>query len=188
MNFTAVSLEPGSDVLLIRPRKFVDQRGYFLETWSRAPFAELGIAAEFIQDNESLSSKSNTVRGLHFQGAPFEQAKLVRVLKGAIYDVALDIRPSSRTFGRWLGAKLTSDHGEQLFVPRGYAHGFMTLGDDTIIAYKVDAPYSRESEGGIRWDDPELAISWPVKRGEVVLSDRDAVLPSFRELYAPSTA
>ena len=181
MNFSVEALEAGSDVLLVRPTKFVDRRGYFMETWSKAAFAEIGIPTDFVQDNESLSAMRGTVRGLHYQRAPAEQAKLVRVLRGAIFDVVVDIRPASRTFGKWLGVTLSSDEGNHLYVPGGYAHGFVTLTNETVVTYKVDAPYSRECEGGIRWNDPELGIRWPSTGNEVILSERDAILPLFRE-------
>lgn len=179
MNFTAQELEKGSDVLLVRPKRFVDGRGYFMETWSKTAFVEIGIAADFVQDNQSLSTARGTLRGLHFQRAPFEQAKLVRVLRGAIYDVVVDIRPNSRNHGRWYGVALSADEGEQLFVPHGFAHGFVTLSSDTVVSYKVDAPYSRECEAGIKWNDPELNVRWPVIYDEVILSDKDALLPLF---------
>lgn len=181
MNFTAQELEKGSDLLVVRPRRFLDGRGYFMETWSKAAFSEIGIAADFIQDNQSLSTARGTLRGLHFQRAPFEQAKLVHVLKGGIYDVAVDIRPNSRNFGRWYGVTLSADEGEQLFVPRGFAHGFATLSSETVVSYKVDAPYSRENEAGIRWDDPQLNVRWPLIYNEIILSEKDRLLPLFSE-------
>ena len=179
MNFSVLELEKGSEILLVRPKQYVDSRGYFMETWSKAPYAALGINCDFVQDNQSLSLKRGTLRGLHFQCAPFEQAKLVRVLKGAIFDVVVDIRPRSQNFGRWYGVALTADEGEQLFVPRGFAHGFVTLTVETVVTYKVDNPYSRECESGIKWNDPELNVRWPVIYDEVALSEKDALLPAF---------
>jgi dTDP-4-dehydrorhamnose 3,5-epimerase len=181
-----VSAKPlaGSDVLVLEPTRFADARGYFVEVWSRDDFAALGIHADFVQDNESLSLRKGTVRGLHFQRPPAEQAKLVRVLRGAIHDVVVDIRPKSSTFGKWFGVTLRADQPTELFVPRGYAHGFVTLTEDTIVSYKVDGPYARDCEGGIRWNDRTLAIDWPVKSDEVVISEKDAILPAFEELRA----
>jgi dTDP-4-dehydrorhamnose 3,5-epimerase len=183
MKFSVKQLAPDADVLVVQLAKFKDVRGYFMESWSKSGFDGLGLVAEFVQDNESLSVKRGTVRGLHFQSAPWEQAKLVRVLRGAIYDVVVDIRPQSTRFGRWLGIKLDADDATQLFVPRGYAHGFATLTDDAVVSYKVDNPYARECEGGIQWNDPTLAIPWPVGP-DFVISDKDAALPSFHELRA----
>lgn len=172
------------DVLLITPRRFADNRGYFVETWSKAAFEGVGINADFVQDNQSSSTSAGTVRGLHFQSAPFEQAKLVRVLRGSIFDVAVDLRPASPSFGRWCTAELSSDGGEQLFLPRGFAHGLLTLEPETVVAYKVDAPYSREHEGGIRWDDTTLDIPWPSVVGQPVISQKDLKLPLLKDINA----
>lgn len=172
-------------VVLIRPKKFGDARGYFMETWSREAFATAGIDAVFVQDNQSLSAVRGVVRGLHFQGPPAPQAKLVRVLKGAIFDVAVDIRRGSPTYGKWCAATLTADGAEQLFVPRGFAHGFCTLEPDTEVSYKVDGPYAPETEGGLIWNDPGLAIDWPIARTEVQLSGKDAILPGFADFASP---
>lgn len=166
-----------ADVVLIEADKYSDSRGYFMETYSRAPFLSAGIDADFIQDNQSLSLKPGTLRGLHFQRVPAEQAKLVRVLQGSIFDVAVDIRPQSPTYGRWCGASLTAERGEQLFLPRGFAHGFVTLEANTIVSYKVDAPYMREAEGGIRWNDPSLKIDWPAPASGLIMAERDCQLP-----------
>ena len=143
--------------------------------------AEAGVEADFVQDNQAFSARRGTVRGLHFQTAPHPQAKLVRVLRGAIFDVAVDIRPGSPTFGRWAGAELTAEGGEQLFVPRGFAHGYCTLTDDTELFYKVDGLYAPQTEGGVLWNDPDLGIDWPIT-GEAVLSDRDRTLPRLKDL------
>lgn len=171
-----------SGVLVLTPRQFADSRGYFVETWSRAAYRALGIDADFIQDNQSLSLAPGTVRGLHFQAPPYQQAKLVRVLQGAIFDVAVDIRPQSPSFGRWCAAKMTSDKHEQMYIPRGFAHGFMTLERDTVVAYKVDAPYAPSHEGGIRWDDPALSIPWPRIADTNVISPKDLELPSLKAM------
>ncbi len=173
------------DVKLIRPKRFGDPRGYFVETYSRRHYAGAGIACEFVQDNQSLSTRSGTVRGLHFQVPPDAQAKLVRVLRGAVFDVAVDIRRNSPTYGRWCAATLTAAGGEQLFVPRGFAHGFCTLEPDTEVAYKVDVYYAKAREGGIFWNDPDLAIGWPITPGSDFLSESDAKLPRFVDFASP---
>lgn len=177
--FTELDL-PG--VILVKPRRIGDARGYFCETYSRRIFTENGIDAEFVQDNESLSAISGTVRGLHFQTAPFAQAKLVRVIEGAIFDVAVDLRTGSPHYGRWVAATLTASEGEQLFVPRGFGHGFCTLTAHTRVCYKVDNIYSRENDGGVLWNDPAIGVDWPVSDGDAVLSDKDRHLPTLDEL------
>lgn len=184
MNFSARPLENATDVLLVRSAKLVDERGYFMETWTKDSFAKIGILANFVQDNESLSTRKGTLRGLHFQREPHEQAKLVRVLKGAIYDVVVDIRTTSPNFGRWFGVVLSVEKGEMLFVPRGFAHGFVTITNETTVSYKVDAPYSREREAGIIWKDSTLDIRWPVAHNEIIVSEKDALLPVFRDSIA----
>jgi dTDP-4-dehydrorhamnose 3,5-epimerase len=133
--------------------------------------------AQFCQDNQSASVKKNTIRGLHFQRTPHAQSKLVRCLKGRIFDVAVDLRQASPTFKKWVGVELSADRGNQLFVPAGYGHAFLTLEDDCHVAYKVDAYYAPQADGGIRWDDPELAIQWPMAGTAPILSDKDAALP-----------
>lgn len=182
--FSAVEQEiPG--VLLVRPTRFGDARGYFVETYSRPAYAEFGIKAEFVQDNQSLSAAPGTLRGLHFQRPPFAQAKLVRVLRGAVFDVAVDLRAGSSTYGRWCGARLTAEGGEQYFVPRGFAHGFVTLEPDTEVAYKVDAVYSAECDGGVAWNDPDIGVAWPWPASEVTLSGKDKVLPPLSAITTP---
>ena len=170
------------EVLLITPKRHGDARGWFAETWSRRAFEAAGLNHDFVQDNQAFSARRGTVRGLHFQAAPNAQAKLVRVLKGAIYDVAVDIRQGSPSYGRWVAAELTAERGEQLLVPRGFAHGYCTLLDDTELFYKVDGPYAPQSEGGVLWNDPALGIDWPVGADEAVLSDKDKVLPVLADL------
>jgi dTDP-4-dehydrorhamnose 3,5-epimerase len=170
------------EVLLITPKRHGDARGWFAETWSRKTLAAAGIDADFVQDNQAFNARKGTVRGLHFQQAPHPQAKLVRVLKGAITDVAVDVRPGSATFGRWVAARLTAEGGEQLFVPRGFAHGYATLVDDTELFYKVDGLYAPQTEGGVMWNDPDLAIDWGLDAADVVLSDKDQVLPRLRDM------
>ena len=169
------------EVLLITPKRHGDARGWFSETWSRRSLAEAGVHADFVQDNQAFSARKGTLRGLHFQTAPHAQGKLVRVLKGAIYDVAVDIRAGSPSYGRWVAAELTADGGEQLFVPRGFAHGYCTLTDDCELFYKVDGLYAPDTEGGVTWNDPDLAIPWPLD-GDPVLSDKDKVLPRLKDL------
>lgn len=171
-------------VCVIAPARFGDTRGYFSETWNRAAFHEIGVNCDFIQDNQSRSRDRGTIRGLHFQIAPFAQSKLVRVLRGAICDVAVDLRRASPTFGRWVAAVLSAENGRQLFVPTGFAHGFCTIEADTEVFYKVDAPYSHDHERGLRWNDPALAIVWPVAETEAVLIERDRLLPTLGELPA----
>ncbi len=170
------------EVLLITPRRHGDARGWFAETWSRAMLAEAGLDLDFVQDNQAFSAQRGTVRGLHFQRAPFAQAKLVRVLKGAIYDVAVDIRAGSPSYGRWVGATLDAATGDQLLVPRGFAHGYCTLVADTELAYKVDNAYAPEFEGGILWCDPALGIDWPIGPDEALANDRDRKLPTLADL------
>ncbi|MEM9222552.1 MAG: dTDP-4-dehydrorhamnose 3,5-epimerase [Pseudomonadota bacterium] len=172
------------EVLLIRPNRYGDDRGWFEETWNQRRLAEAGMSVEFVQDNQSLSRNVGTVRGLHFQAPPHAQAKLVRVAHGAVFDVAVDIRRGSPSYGAWVGAELSSENGAQLFVPRGFAHGFATREPNTLVCYKVDGYYDRASEGGIRFDDPELAIDWDIGADEAVLSDKDLLLPTLADLGA----
>lgn len=172
------------DVIVVTPPRFGDARGYFSETYNKPRFAEVGIDCEFVQDNQSRSAAPGTLRGLHFQHGGAAQAKLVRCLRGAIYDVAVDIRRSSPTYGKWVAAEISEANGAQIFVPRGFAHAFLTLEPDTEVAYKVDNLYDAGLEAGIRWDDPDLAINWPLPAGEPILSDKDAANPRFAELPA----
>lgn len=173
-----------ADVVLVTPRRFADDRGWFEETWNRKSLADAGIDADFVQDNQSLSRMKGTVRGLHYQAPPFAQAKLVRCAQGAILDVAVDIRRSSPTYGQHVAAELSAKNGQQLFVPRGFAHGFATLTDDAVVCYKVDGFYDRGSEGGIRFDDPALGIDWRVPVGEAHLSPKDRELPALADADA----
>jgi dTDP-4-dehydrorhamnose 3,5-epimerase len=184
MNVPRVEQTGLGGVLHIVPARFADARGFFSETYNRAAFREIGVACEFVQDNHSLSKDRGTVRGLHFQIAPFAQAKLVRVLRGAICDVAVDIRRSSPTYGQSFAVALSAENGHQLFVPAGFAHGFCTLEPDTEVFYKVDAPYSREHERGVKWNDPALGIDWPVSSSEAMLIERDRLLPLLDGLPA----
>ena len=172
-------------LVLLRPRLFLDARGSFAETYNERTFRAAGISAKFVQDNQSFSAKRGTIRGLHFQVPPAAQAKLVRVLHGSVYDVAIDLRVGSPTFGRWDGETLTAKGGEQLFVPRGFAHAFCTLEPATVVAYKVDEFYAPASDSGLIWNDPTLAIDWPVGPDEVVLSDKDLKLGRFADFVSP---
>ena len=167
---------------LITPKKFGDSRGYFMEAWKDAWFRENICDVGFVQDNQSLSAQIGTIRGLHYQTAPFGQGKLVRCLKGSIFDVAVDIRPGSDTFGQWAAATLTSEGGEQLWVPDGFAHGFCTLTPDCEVFYKVTNPYSQPNDRGLAFDDPEIGIEWPVDPSKAILSDKDKVQPKLASL------
>jgi dTDP-4-dehydrorhamnose 3,5-epimerase len=167
------------DVMLITPPRFGDDRGYFSETYSLPKFEQAGITQAFVQDNQSFSRQKGTVRGLHCQVAPRVQGKLVRVLRGAIWDVAVDARPGSPTFGQHAAATLTGDNGSQLWVPPGFLHGFCTLEPDTEVAYKVTDLYDRGAERGVLWNDATLALPWPVAAEAALLSDKDKILPGW---------
>jgi dTDP-4-dehydrorhamnose 3,5-epimerase len=166
---------------LIQPRRFGDQRGWFCETYNRHALQLLGICDDFVQDNQSFSAARGTLRGLHCQNHPHAQAKLVRCLRGAIYDVAVDVRRNSPTFGKWVAATLTADGGEQLYVPIGFAHGFLTLTADVEIHYKCSEFYAPECETGIAWDDPDLGIAWPLDGAKPTLSEKDQALPPLKQ-------
>lgn len=168
-------------VVLFTPPRFEDPRGWFTETWNREKLKSLGIFGDFCQDNQSYSAAAGTLRGLHFQHNPHAQAKLVRCVRGRIFDVAVDIRSKSPTYKRWVGIELTAAEGNQLYIPAGYAHGFLTLEDDCEIAYKVDAFYSPQSDSGILWNDGELAIDWPLGPLTPLLSEKDANLKALHE-------
>jgi dTDP-4-dehydrorhamnose 3,5-epimerase len=176
------------DVKLVTPRRFGDARGFFSETYNKQRFIDAGITADFVQDNHSLSAATGTVRGLHYQSPPFAQAKLVRVLRGAIIDVAVDARQGSPTFGQWVRAELSAENGVQIFVPQGFLHGFATLVPDTEIAYKVDNYYSAECDGSVAWNDPDLAIDWGIDEASATVSDKDAKAPRFANFETPFTA
>lgn len=171
-------------LILIEPKRFGDHRGFFAETYSRQTYAALGVDVEFVQDNHSLSAAVGTVRGLHFQSPPHAQAKLVRCGRGAIFDVAVDIRRGSPTYGRWAGFALTAENGAQLYIPAGFAHGFATLEPDSEIVYKCSDYYVPEAEGALRWDDPTIGIDWPII-GDAILSDKDAKAPLLADLCSP---
>lgn len=169
------------DVLLITPKRHGDARGWFSETWSQKALAGTAADTAFVQDNQAYSSARGIIRGLHFQKAPNTQGKLIRALRGAILDVVVDVRAGSPTYGQWVSAELTAEGGEQLWVPRGFAHGYCTLTAECEIFYKVDAPYSPADEGGIIWNDPDLGIPWPLD-GEPTLSAKDTTLPRLKDL------
>lgn len=177
-------LEP-SGLVLITPPRFNDGRGFFSETYNGRVFREHGIETVFVQDNFSLSTNAGTVRGLHFQTPPFAQVKLVRVLRGAILDVAVDVRQGSPTFGRHAAVKLSAVNGRQLYVPEGFAHGFLTLEPDTEVAYKVSAFYAPDHDSGIYWADPALSIGWGIDPETAAVSEKDAGLQTFAELQTP---
>jgi dTDP-4-dehydrorhamnose 3,5-epimerase len=169
-------------VKIISPKKFGDHRGFFSETWSRKAFAEAGLDLDFVQDNQSLSAPVGTLRGLHFQSPPFAQDKLVRVTRGRILDVAVDIRASSPSFGRHVAVELSAENWRQLLVPVGFAHGFVTLEPDTEVLYKVTAPYAPENDHGLAFDDPALGIDWGLPLASLTLSDKDRKHPRLAEM------
>ena len=168
------------EVVIIEPKIFGDARGYFFESWNQAKYEELGIKADFIQDNES-KSRFGVLRGLHYQAAPYTQAKLVRVISGAVFDVAVDIRKGSPTFGKYVAVELSGENKRQLFVPRGFAHGFVVLSEEVIFAYKCDNKYMPSHERGIAFDDPALGIDWKVNLKEYILSPKDTVNPKLAD-------
>ena len=170
--------------LLLGLRRFGDLRGYFMETYSERDFRAVGVEAGFVQDNQSLSARIGTLRGLHFQLPPRAQAKLVRVIRGEILDVAVDIRRNSPTFGRHVACRLTAEGAEQLYVPVGFAHGFVTLTPDTEVAYKVSDTYAPECDCGLAWDDPDLRLPWPDLPDGPILSEKDRQHPRLRDLPA----
>lgn len=172
-----------NDCYLIKPKVFSDNRGFFLESYSEKKFFELGLCARFVQDNHSYSSIKGVVRGLHFQAPPFTQTKLVRVTRGKVYDVTVDLRKISSTFGQWEAFELSAENFLMLYIPKGFAHGFCTLTDDTEFCYKNDNFYSPSHEGSIRWNDPTINISWPVENP--ILSEKDAKAQFFGDFKSP---
>ncbi len=173
------------DVRVITPRRFGDERGFFCETWNQRSLEAAGINITFVQDNESLSRDKGTLRGLHYQAPPFAQTKLVRVVAGAILDVAVDVRRGSPDYGKWVSVELSAENGRQILVPQGFLHGFVTLMDNTHVIYKVDDFYSAEAEGAVIWNDPDLAIDWGVAADAVVLSGKDAAAARFNDWASP---
>ena len=180
MNIIKTDIE---GLLILEPKVFGDSRGYFFESWNKARYEEAGIACEFLQDNESKSS-FGVLRGLHWQAMPYTQAKLVRVVSGAVLDVAVDIRKGSPTYGRHVAVELSEDNKRQFFIPKGFAHGFAVLSQEAVFAYKCDAPYAPQSERGMRFDDPELGIDWRVKPEQWNLSAKDKLHPMFKDIEA----
>ncbi|MFV8366699.1 dTDP-4-dehydrorhamnose 3,5-epimerase [Flavobacterium sp. XS1P27] len=169
------------NLVVINPSVFEDSRGYFFEAYNKTKFIENGIEYQFIQDNQSFS-KRGVIRGLHLQINPFAQAKLVRVLEGEILDVAVDLRKNSSTYGQHFSVVLSAENKKQLMVPHGFAHGFSVLSETASVLYKVDQSYNKESERGIRYDDPTLSIDWQVNSEEAIVSEKDLILPSFNEI------
>ena len=167
-------------VLILEPDVFGDHRGWFMESWSKKKYEDVGINVEFVQDNES-KSRFGVLRGLHFQKPPYAQSKLVRVVKGAVLDVAVDIRRGSPTFGQHVAVELTEENHRQLFIPRGFAHGFAVLTDEVIFQYKCDNFYAPQMEGAIAWDDPDLGIDWKLSPDKVILSAKDAAHPRLKD-------
>ena len=174
-------------VKLIRPRRFGDARGWFMETYNKDRYVELGVPVTFVQDNQSMSREVGVLRGLHYQANPNGQDKLVRCVRGAIWDVAVDVRAGSPTFGQWVAAELSAENGHQLFVPIGFAHGFVTLQPDTEVEYKCSGLYAPQSEGGVIWKDPTLALPWPLPPEGPQLSPKDEVLTPLNEADTPFT-
>lgn len=181
MNFIKTKIK---DLLIIEPKIWKDDRGYFYESYSKRNFDTAGIDVSFVQDNQSLSQKG-TLRGLHAQADPYAQGKLVRVIKGRVIDVAVDIRKASETYGQHVAVELNEDNHRMLWVPPGFLHGFVTLEDDTIFTYKVTSLYNKESEFGVAWNDPELNINWGIAPEEIILSEKDKLLPLFRDFTSP---
>ena len=172
-------------VVRLEPRRFADNRGYFSETWNQKRMAEAGLDYAFVQDNHSYSAETGTLRGLHYQAPPSAQAKLVRVARGAVLDVAVDIRLGSPTFGQWVGEELSAENGAQLLVPRGFLHGFITREPDTEVLYKVDGFYDPVADGAVRFDSPEFGIDWGCDPAQIILSDKDAAAPMFADFTSP---
>jgi dTDP-4-dehydrorhamnose 3,5-epimerase len=170
-------------VVILTPQRFGDARGWFSETWNAQRMTAAGFAMEFVQDNHSMSAEVGTLRGLHYQRPPHAQDKLVRCTKGAIFDVAVDFRRGSATYGKWVGVDLTAENGRQLLVPKGFLHGFVTRMADTEVQYKCTDVYAPDCDGGIRWDDPDIGIDWGVS--SPVLSAKDAVAPLLRDVASP---
>jgi dTDP-4-dehydrorhamnose 3,5-epimerase len=170
-----------ADVKLFTPQRFLDGRGFFSETWNQGRFAEAGVPGPFVQDNHAASLDRGVVRGLHLQIGPNAQGKLVRVVRGSIWDVAVDIRSRSPTYGRHVGAVLSAENWRQLWIPVGFLHGYCTLEPDTEVIYKVTAPWDRQAERGVIWNDPALAIPWPIAPPEAILSDKDLELPRLAD-------
>ena len=184
---TTITPQAVPEVLLIEPVRFGDERGFFSETYSQKVLAAGGFSGAFVQDNHSRSPKRGTVRGLHFQAPPFAQDKLLRVTRGAILDVAVDIRRGSPTYGAAVAVELSAENWRQLLVPKGFAHGFQTLTDDCEVLYKVTDYYAPAAEAGLLWSDPALGIDWPLGTAEAVINARDAAWPALAAFDSPFT-
>lgn len=180
MQFEQTGIE---GLVLVKPKAHGDARGFFMETWRQDLMEKAGLRAEFIQDNLARSEKAGVLRGLHFQKPDQAQAKYIGATRGAIFDVAVDLRAASKTYGKWHALILSEENKHRLFVPRGFAHGYLTLEPGSEVIYKVDAPYAPDLEGGIAWNDPDLAINWPVETP--LLSEKDALLPRLRDFASP---
>lgn len=172
-------------VVILKPRRFGDARGWFTESWNARHMAKAGLDLAFVQDNHSFSATEGTLRGLHFQSPPHAQDKLVRCTRGAIFDVAVDVRRGSPTYAKWIGVELTAENGHQLLVPKGFLHGFVTRMADTEVQYKCTDVYAPECDGGIRWDDPMIAIDWGLNGKAPVLSDKDRAAPGLAGFDSP---
>lgn len=173
------------EVLILTPRRFGDPRGFFSESWNRARMAGQGLEFDFVQDNHSVSAQVGTVRGLHFQSPPHAQDKLVRCGRGSLYDVAVDIRRGSPTYGQWVGEELSFENGKQLLLPAGFLHGFVTRSPDTEILYKCTDYYAPDCDGAVRFDDPDIGIDWGFDTGTAILSDKDAAAPLLKDFQSP---
>ena len=166
-------------VYVVEPQVFGDARGWFMESWSQRKLEEAGLKVDFVQDNQSFSAQKGILRGLHYQQNPMSQAKIVRCTRGSIFDVAVDIRQGSPQYAQWVGVELSAENKKQLFIPRGFAHGFITLTDDVEVQYKADNYYAPECDGNVRWDDPEIGVEWPLRPS--ILSDKDEKAPTLAQ-------
>jgi dTDP-4-dehydrorhamnose 3,5-epimerase len=180
-----MKVEPSAlpEVKVLTPRRFADARGHFVETYNRRTYESAGIAESFVQDNESLSTRTGTVRGLHYQAPPAAQSKLVRVLRGSILDVVVDARRSSTAYGKWAAIEMKEDDGLVLYVPKGFLHGFVTRAPDTVVTYKVDALYDAARDGAVRWDS--LGVDWGISPSAAVVSEKDLKAPAFADFKSP---
>lgn len=178
---------PLSGVLILTPRRFGDARGWFSEVWNRETLAKAGIACDFVQDNHSYSAEVGTVRGLHFQSPPHAQAKLVRCGRGVVFDVAVDIRVGSPTYGQWFGTELSAENGRQLLIPAGFLHGFVTRAPDSELLYKCSDVYAPACDGAVRFDDPDIGIHWGIDASTAILSDKDRAAPYLKDFTSPFT-
>ena len=172
-------------VLILTPRRFGDARGWFSEVWNKETLAQAGIRHDFVQDNHSYSQAPGTIRGLHYQSPPHAQVKLVRCGRGRIFDVAVDIRRGSPTFGKWFGIELSAENGRQLLIPAGFLHGFVTREPDCEVLYKCSATYAPACDGAVRFDDPDINIDWGIDPADAILSDKDRAAPFLRDLQSP---